>query len=88
MKLLWASDAWDDYVQWQQCDPATLGKINLLLVEIHRKSFKGLGKPEPLTGSLAGWWYRRITGEHRLVYHVAGSGDRQQVEIVQYRFHY
>ena len=88
MKLLWASDAWDDYVQWQQSDTATLARINTLLAEIRRQPFKGLGKPEPLKGNLAGWWSRRITGEHRLVYRVAGSGETQRVEIVQCRYHY
>ena len=88
MKLLWASDAWEDYLLWQHSDPATLAKINLLLAEIRRQPFRGLGKPEPLKGNFAGWWSRRITGEHRLVYRVAGSGDTQQVEIVQCRYHY
>ena len=88
MKLLWASDAWDDYVQWQQSDAVTLARINTLLAEIRRQPFKGLGKPEPLKGNLAGWWSRRITGEHRLVYRVAGSGETQRVEIVQCRYHY
>ena len=86
MKLLWASDAWDDYVQWQKSDTATI--VNTLLAEIRRQPFKGLGKPEPLKGNLAGWWSRRITGEHRLVYRVAGSGETQRVEIVQCRYHY
>lgn len=88
MKLLWASDAWEDYLLWQRSDPAALAKVNLLLAEIRRQPFKGLGKPEPLKGNLAGWWSRRITGEHRLVYRVADSGDTQQVEIVQCRYHY
>ncbi|MFZ1431549.1 MAG: Txe/YoeB family addiction module toxin [Geminicoccaceae bacterium] len=88
MKLLWASDAWEDYLLWQRSDPAAVAKINLLLAEIRRQPFKGLGKPEPLKGHLTGWWSRRITGEHRLVYRVAGSGDTQQVEIVQCRYHY
>ena len=88
MKLLWASDAWEDYVAWQQTDPAVLAKINLLLAEIRRQPFKGLGKPEPLKGNLAGWWSRRITGEHRLVYRVVGSGEAQRIEIVQCRYHY
>ena len=88
MKLLWASDAWDDYVQWQQSDTVTLARINTLLAEIRRQPFKGPGKPEPLKGSLAGWWSRRITCEHRLVYRVAGTGETQRIEIVQCRYHY
>ncbi len=96
MKLLWASDAWDDYVQWQQSDDRHARRSQLRhlrathrpLAEIRRQPFKGLGKPEPLKGNLAGWWSRRITGEHRLVYRVAGSGETQRVEIVQCRYHY
>jgi toxin YoeB len=88
VKLLWASDAWDDYVHWQQSDPAMLARINLLLADLRRQPFKGLGKPEPLKGNLAGWWSRRITGEHRLDYRVAGTGEAQRVEIVQCRYHY
>ena len=88
MKLLWASDAWEDYVAWQKTDLAVLAKINLLLAEVRRQPFTGLGKPEPLKGNLADWWSRRITGEHRLVYRVVGAGEAQRIEIVQCRYHY
>ena len=88
MKLLWAADAWDDYVRWQREDAATLAKINRLLTEVRREPFTGLGNPEPLKGNLTGWWSRRITGEHRLVYRVTGAGDAQRIEIVQCRYHY
>lgn len=87
MNLLWTPAAWDDYLHWQGHDPATVAKINLLLKDIRRTPFSGLGKPEPLKGRLAGWWSRRITAEHRLVYRVTGSGAEQRVEIVQCRFH-
>ena len=88
MKLLWADDAWEDYLHWQRSDAAILAKINLLLAEIRRRPHAGLGKPEPLKGSLSGWWSRRITGEHRLVYRVTGTAAEQRVEIVQCRYHY
>jgi toxin YoeB len=88
VKLLWAADAWEDYVHWQQTDAAVLAMINLLLTEIRPRPYAGLGKPEPLKGNLSGWWSRRITGEHRLVYRVAGAADAERVEIVQCRFHY
>lgn len=88
MRLIWADHAWDDYTAWQGTDPATGRKINDLLKDIRRTPFKGLGKPEPLKGPLAGWWSRRITGEHRLVYRIAGKGDEQAVEIAQCRLHY
>ena len=88
MRLLWAADAWEDYLHWQRADAAVLAKVNLLLAEIRRRPYAGLGKPEPLKGNLSGWWSRRITAEHRLVYRVAGAGDAQHVEIVQCRYHY
>ena len=75
-------------MRWQTADPAIAAKINQLLAEVRRTSFKGLGKPEPLKGNLAGWWSRRITGEHRLVYRVTGADEAQRVEIVQCRYHY
>ena len=56
-------------------------KINELVEDTRRRPFQGLGKPEPLKGLLQGWWSRRITGEHRLVYRVSGKGDQQQLEI-------
>ncbi|MBF0167793.1 MAG: Txe/YoeB family addiction module toxin [Alphaproteobacteria bacterium] len=88
MKLLWTEEAWDDYLFWQASDKKTLGRINDLLKEIARTPFTGLGKPEPLKGSLKGWWSRRITGEHRLVYRIEGTGRAQQAVIVQCRYHY
>jgi toxin YoeB len=64
------------------------GEINDLLKDISRSPFKGLGKPEPLKRNLAGWWSRRITGEHRLVYRVIGKPEERLIEVVQCRFHY
>ena len=72
----------------EQTNPELLAKINQLLADIRRQPFKGLGKPEPLKGNLAGWWSRRITGEHRLVYRVVASGEERRIEIVQCRYHY
>lgn len=88
MKLLWAAEAWEDYLHWQQNDREIAAKLNLLIANARRTPFKGLGKPEPLRGVLAGWWSRRITGEHRLVYRIAGSVQDQRLEIVQCRYHY
>jgi toxin YoeB len=88
VKLVWADDAWDDYVTWQESDPPTTKKINELIKNIRRTPFKGMGKPEPLKGPLSGWWSRRITGEHRLVYRVTGKSEAQALEIAQCRLHY
>jgi toxin YoeB len=88
MKLLWSEAAWEDYLYWQKTDPDTLHRINTLLQDIRRNPFKGLGKPEPLRGDLSGWWSRRISGDHRIVYRARVAGDEQRVEIVACRYHY
>jgi toxin YoeB len=87
MKLLWTDQAWDDYLYWQQTNPKILESINDLIRDIRRDPFKGLGKPEPLKHNLAGWWSRRITLEHRLVYRVSGAPAARLLEIVQCRYH-
>lgn len=86
MRLLWSDEAWEDCVYWQQNDPKVLQSINDLIPDIRRDPFKGLGKPEPLKHSLAGWWSRRITREHRLVYRVSGR-NAEVLEIIQCRYH-
>jgi toxin YoeB len=88
VKLLWTEQGWEDYSHWQQADPAMVAKINALIKDTQRSPFRGLGKPEPLRRGMSGWWSRRITGEHRLVYRVSGSGDAQALEIAACRFHY
>lgn len=88
MKLLWTEQAWEDYLHWQNNDIKVLQRINDLIKEIMRDPFRGVGKPEPLKGPLSGWWSRRITGEHRLVYRVSGKALEQVLEITQCRYHY
>lgn len=63
-------------------------RINALLSDTMRDPFRGLGKPEPLKGELSGWWSRRITAEHRLVYRCKGTGTEQRIEVAQCRDHY
>lgn len=88
MNLLWTAYSWEEYEYWQNSDPSIVEKINNLIKDTRRSPFKGLGKPEPLKGDLAGFWSRRILGEHRLVYRVSGKGSSQQLEIIQCRFYY
>ena len=88
MKLVFAEQAWQDYLHWQATDANTLERLNSLIKECQREPFRGTGKPEPLRGDLQGWWSRRITIEDRLVYRVSGTGAAQQLEIAQCRFHY
>lgn len=88
MKLIFSEAAWADYLFWQQNDQAVQGRVNEVIKDALRSPFAGIGKPEPLVGSLKGWWSRRITREHRLVYRVSGLGDARALEIAGCRFHY
>lgn len=87
MKVLFTPDAWDDYL-WVQENSDYLSKVNALIKDAQRSPFTGIGKPEPLKRELAGWWSRRITQEHRLVYRVVSSGAEQQLQIASCRYHY
>ena len=88
MKLVFWPTAWEDYLYWQAEDPKVLARLNALLKECTRDPFRGTGKPEALKQNLSGWWSRRITAEHRLVYRVSGSGDAQALEVAQCRYNY
>ncbi|MDP2213981.1 Txe/YoeB family addiction module toxin [Phenylobacterium sp.] len=88
MRLVFADQAWDDYLHWQKTDANVLARLNGLIRECMRTPFQGTGKPEPLRGDLKGWWSRRITLEDRLVYRVSGAGAAQQLEIAQCRYPY
>lgn len=88
MRVSFDRDAWSQYLEWLGEDRKVLERINSLIEECRRDPFRGTGKPEPLKRDLAGWWSRRITGEHRLVYRVRGTGDGQALEVLSCRFHY
>ncbi|CAA6813077.1 MAG: YoeB toxin protein [uncultured Thiotrichaceae bacterium] len=82
--ICFEAQAWEDYLYWQQTDKKTLKRLNMLIKDIQRTPFEGVGKPEPLKHLLSGCWSRRITAEHRIVYMVQDG----QVIILQCRFHY
>lgn len=84
MRLIFSDKAWEDYLYWQQTDKQILKKINSLIRDIQREPYDGIGKPEPLKHELSGFWSRRITDEHRLVYEVYNNG----ISIASCRFHY
>jgi toxin YoeB len=86
--ICFSTRGWDQYLETHASSPKDFQKLNALIEECRRHPFKGTGKPEPLKDNLKGWWSRRITQEHRLVYRVSGSGDTQMLEIAQCRFHY
>jgi toxin YoeB len=84
VKLIFAENAWEDYLYWQKTDKKTLKRINLLIRDITRDPFEGIGKPEPLKHALSGYWSRRISDEHRIVYKI----DQDSLLVVQLRYHY
>ena len=84
MLLVWDANAWEDYLWWQSQDRKVLKRINLLIQDIQRNGHDGIGKPEPLKHDFAGYWSRRITDEHRLVYKITDT----EVRIAACRYHY
>ncbi|MGQ0465657.1 MAG: Txe/YoeB family addiction module toxin [Sporichthyaceae bacterium] len=85
MILSFTDAAWEDYQHWVRTDRATLKAVNKVIDAALRDPYSGVGKPEPLTHDLAGFWSRRITSEHRLVYEVV---DESYLVVVQARGHY
>jgi toxin YoeB len=83
VRLIFATTAWEDYLYWQETDKKILKRINKLIKDIRRSPFEGIGEPEPLKHNWSGFWSRRITKEHRLVYAVE-NGD---LLIAQCRYH-
>ncbi|KAB1663237.1 Txe/YoeB family addiction module toxin [Pseudoclavibacter sp. CFCC 13611] len=84
MRIVWDADAWDDYLFWQNEDRRVIKRVNALIKDIQRNGNVGIGKPEALRHGFHGYWSRRITSEHRLVYRLAGD----EIRIAQCRFHY
>ena len=84
MRLIFGAQAWEDYMYWQESDAKITGRIHDLIKDTKRHPFDGIGKPEPLRHALAGYWSRRITDEHRMVYKASGS----DLLIAQLRYHY
>lgn len=84
MKYVFVDESWEDYLYWQKIDKKKLKRINLLIKDISRQPYDGLGKPEPLKHNYKGFWSRRIDGEHRLIYQV----KEDEIRIVKCRFHY
>lgn len=84
MRLVWTPSSWEDYLWWQEHDRKILKRINLLIKDVLRDPFAGIGKPELLKANLSGYWSRRVTDEHRLVY----SATDKEIVIVACRYHY
>jgi toxin YoeB len=84
MNLTFADEAWEDYLYWQKQDKKILKRINTLIKDIQREPFTGIGDPEPLKYNWSGYWSRRITKEHRIVYKIKDN----TMLIAQCRYHY
>lgn len=84
MKYIFVEESWEDYLYWQKIDKKILKRINLLIKDISRQPYHGIGKPEPLKHNYRGYWSRRINGEHRLIYQVREN----ELRIIKCRFHY
>ena len=84
MRLVFTESAWNDYLWFQSHDKRLLKRINQLIKDIMRDPYRGIGKPEPLRHAFQGYWSRRITGEHRIVYRISG----RDLWIAQLRYHY
>ncbi|MBF0196233.1 MAG: Txe/YoeB family addiction module toxin [Planctomycetes bacterium] len=84
MRVSFTAKGWEDYVYWQKQDKKTLKRINLLINDIHRNPFDGIGKPEPLKYELSDFWSRRINDCDRIVYSITND----EIIIHQCRFHY
>jgi len=85
MRLIFAEEAWDDYLYWQAQDKRMVKRINELIEATKRDPFSGIGKPEPLKHALSSFWSRRITEEHRMVYKLESE---DALLIAQLRYHY
>ncbi len=84
MKLIFADEAWEDYLYWQKQDRKMVERINKLIAEVMREPFSGVGKPEPLKYALSGYWSRRINEVDRMVYTIEGGS----LLLAQLRYHY
>jgi len=76
--------AFFDFTSWAQNDKKIYKRIIVLIKDIDRNSFSGLGKPESLKYKFSGYWSRRITDEHRLVYKV----NETSIIIASCKYHY
>ena len=84
LNIAFTPKGWSDLIEWSKNDRKIFQKVSLLIEETSKNPFKGTGKPEPLKHQLKGYWSRRITEEHRLVYKVT----EQNIQIISCKYHY
>ena len=83
MNIVFDKSGWEDYTSWAG-EPKIIRRINRMIEEATRDPGQGIGKPERLAENLSGYWSRRITDEHRLVFTVRGDA----LVVLQARYHY
>jgi len=83
MKYVFVDES-EDYIYWQSIDKKMLKRIKLLIKDISRQPYEGIGKPEALKHKSRGFWSRRINGEHRLIYQVQDN----EIRKIKCQFHY
>ena len=84
MNKKFTEEAWKDYQYWIDNDKKILKRINMLIKDIDRNPYEGIGKPELLKANLQGYLSRRIDSEHRIVYAV----ENKEIVYISFRFHY
>jgi toxin YoeB len=84
MKVTFEEGIFDTFNEWLIEDRRVYIKIAKLIKEIQRTPFTGTGKPEPLKHELSGYWSRRITEEHRLIYKI----ESDSVIVASCKGHY
>jgi toxin YoeB len=82
--IVFTAKAWADFIEWSKSDRKIFEKISMLIVETSRTPFSGIGKPEPLRHQFKGYWSRRITEQHRLIYTV----KENEIQIISCKYHY
>ncbi|MEB3160528.1 MAG: Txe/YoeB family addiction module toxin [Synechocystis sp.] len=73
----------EDIKWWIKQDRKLALKIMELIEDLPTSPFSGKGKPEKLRFNLSGFWSRRITQEHHLVYEVTDD----YVRVISCRYH-
>lgn len=84
LNIAFTPKGWSDLIEWSKTDRKTFQKVSILIEEASKNPFKGTGKPEPLKHQYKGYYSRRITEEHRLVYMVTEN----TIQIISCKYHY
>lgn len=83
MDKLWMENALEEFEKWLS-DRRMLKCIFMLIKDIDRNGYTGIGKPEPLKWDLSGYWSRRIVDDNRIVYKIEDG----IIKIAQCGSHY